>query len=362
MVMQLMQLKGFYIMGFGCWFAMIPHDFQGILDNIDRKTSCSDLATSLVWRLFLENARTRMLGCLILPPYWVWIFTLCLPLYQLDFFRELRWICSTEAMRQGGSRRQPSCFFFFAMLQLHASEGSWDEVMMNELPVVAVKTASVATRLGSAVASTWTSPTIACIPWALMRPCSAWISEGASWRMFWLRGAWHIVGWPHKNKSSVNFAQVFACCAKAKQSVSWVEAMPVCEGMRRWGCDHPWVSIEWPRSIIDDGWWMMGAGWWVMMDDWSLKCVNVNLISLLQTRKHGIACCDIVVEEAEKKHRSVEGVRCWKYSRERKLLVMDALLIAKKRAGNNPEKLGSCRGDIPKKSKKHAIKNVIRGK
>ncbi len=76
--------------------------------------------------------------------------------------------------------------------------------------------------------------------------------------------------------------------------------------------------------------------------------MNAKLVSLLQTREHGIECREIVVEEAEKKHGNVEGGRCWKCSGERMLLVVGALLIAKNGRGIIQKKLGSCRGDMPK--------------
>lgn len=254
-----MQLKGFYIMGFGCWFAMIPHDFQGILDNIDRKTSCSDLATSFVWHLFLENAWTRMLFLATL-----WIFILCLRLYQPDIFF-VSWgefvqlkLCGKE----GHVANHP--VFGFAMLQLHASEGSWYVSCRK-------KRHPLQLRLGSAVASTWTSPTIACIPWALMRPCSAWISEGASWT-FWYPGAWQIVGWPHNNKSSVNFLRLYGmahgdacfwvlCKGKAVGELSGGNgSLWGFEKMTMWSSLSLNLMIKINHWMMDDGWWIMGDG------------------------------------------------------------------------------------------------------
>lgn len=60
----------------------------------------------------------------------------------------------------------------------------------------------------------------------------------------------------------------------------------------------------------------------------------------LQSRKHGIECGEIVVEEAEKNSaENVKDVRCWKCFGERMLLVMDALL---------KKKIESCRRDTRK--------------
>ena len=156
---------------------MIPHDFQGILDNIDRKTSCSDLAPSFVWHcvtfVFGKCSDKDALSCHPMNFHISHCVYLCI---NRIFFSwaEVNLFNWSYAARRVTS---PTILFFFCVC--HASTPRFRRRMTC--------------RLGSAVASTWTSPTIACIPWALMRPCSAWISEGASWTV-WYPGAWQIVG------------------------------------------------------------------------------------------------------------------------------------------------------------------------
>lgn len=227
-------MKGFYIMELGCWFVMIPHDFQGILDNIDRKTSCSDLATSLVWHLFLENARTRMLYLAIL-----WIFTLCLPLYQLDIFVSWGEFVQLKLRGKEGRVANHPFFFLFAMLlQLHASDGACRCTCAEEVQ----RPRHGRHRQLLAFRGLW---------WGHVQRESQRVLPGRF--DIQVRGK-SLDDNNHNNKSSVNFVRlygmawpmvtpVFECCAKAKQSVSWVEAMAVCEGLSRWLCDHLSVWI-----------------------------------------------------------------------------------------------------------------------
>ena len=212
---------------------MIPHDFQGILDNIDRKTSCSDLATSLAWRLFLENARTRLLY-LATP----WIFTLCLPLYQLDIFVSWGEFVQLKLCGKEGRVANHPVFLgspcFKSMLQkahamtsvapaLRKCSGLDMDVTDNCLHSVGFDEAMFSVNLRG------------CWMDVLISRCVAnrWMTTTTTTSHQWTSyGIWHGMAWPM-------VTPVFECCAKAKQSVSWVEAMAVCEGLRRWRCDHP---------------------------------------------------------------------------------------------------------------------------
>ena len=86
----------------------------------------------------------------------------------------------------------------------------------------------------------------------------------------------------------------------------------------------------------------------------------------LRTKKHGIACGDIVVEEVEKK-------QCCKCGGHKVLEMFSGenatcnVCLAHRKNGQiiTQKKLGSCRGNMGKnirRKRRHIIKNIIRGK
>lgn len=167
--MQLMQLRGFKP-----WDLAADLSWSLMTSRASWITSIEKLV-AVTWRQVLcDVCFWKMLGqgCFILPSY-EFLHFVYLCINWIFSWAEVSLFNWSSAARRVAS---PTILFFWVR---HASTPYFRRRMTC--------------RLGSAVASTWTSPTIACIPWALMRPCSAWISEGASWT-FWYPGAWQIVG------------------------------------------------------------------------------------------------------------------------------------------------------------------------
>ena len=254
---------------------MIPHDFQGILDNIDRKTSCSDLAPSFVWHcvtfVFGKCSDKDALSCH--PMNFHTVSTFVSTGY---FFRELRWICSTEAMRQGGSRRQPSCFYL-----RHASTPCFSRLMTwslkDKTTLVAVKKASVATALRKCSGldmdvtdnclhsvgfdeAMFSVNLRGCFLDVLIsrRVANRWMTPQQQVISELRTVIWHGPWW----RLFLSFVR--------RQSSRWAEWRQW-QFVRVWEDDDVIISQfefnDQDQSLMmDDGWWMMGDGWWMMGD------------------------------------------------------------------------------------------------